>query len=59
MTVVSLHVNMANNLFKMFYACHCHDHAKASVMHAQAVLSLAAFRPLTEQFLVRLATESC
>ena len=24
------------NLIRMFYACHDHDRAKASVMHAQA-----------------------
>lgn len=36
MTVVSLHAKMANNLIIMFYACHYHDHPKASVMHAQA-----------------------
>ena len=24
------------DLIRMFYACHYHDHAKASVMHAQA-----------------------
>ena len=36
-SVVSLHAKMANN--RMFYACHDHDCAKASVMHRWVLFS--------------------